>query len=41
MSATQVEALEEVERCFVHIDFQIREEPEHKVRRPHYHAVGI
>ena len=31
MFPQQVEALDEVERCFVHVDFQIREEPEHKV----------
>lgn len=26
----QVEAIEDVERCFVHVDFQTRDEPEHK-----------
>ncbi len=29
----QVEALEDVERCFVHVDYQTRDEPEHKVER--------
>ena len=28
----QVEGLEEVERAFVHVDYALRAEPEHKVR---------
>ncbi len=28
-----MEALEDVERCFVHVDYQTRDEPEHKVER--------
>ena len=30
---TQIEALEDVERAFVHVDYQQRDEPEHKVER--------
>lgn len=29
----KIEALEDVERCFVHVDYQTRDEPEHKVER--------
>lgn len=29
----QIEALDDVERCFVHVDYQTRDEPEHKVER--------
>ena len=29
----QVEALDEVERAFVHVDYETRDEPEHKVER--------
>ena len=29
----QVEALAEVERAFVHVDYETRDEPEHKVER--------
>lgn len=29
----QVEGLEEVERAFVHVDYALRAEPEHKVSR--------
>lgn len=29
----QVEALDEVERVFVHVDYEQRDEPEHKVER--------
>ena len=29
----QVEALDEVERAFVHVDYKCRDEPEHKVER--------
>ena len=29
---TQIEELEEVERAFVHVDYQSRDAPEHKVR---------
>ena len=32
--ALQVEAFEEVERAFVHVDYQARNEPEHKVMAP-------
>lgn len=31
----QVEGLEEVERAFVHVDYALRAEPEHKVTRFH------
>lgn len=30
---TQIEELEEVERAFVHVDYQQRDAPEHKVER--------
>ena len=30
---SQVEALDEVERAFVHVDYKQRDEPEHKVER--------
>jgi hypothetical protein len=30
----QLEAFEEVERAFVHVDYERREEPEHKVQTP-------
>lgn len=29
----KIEALEEVERCFVHIDYQNRDTPEHRTER--------
>mmetsp|Transcript_1565 Transcript_1565/g.4635 ORF Transcript_1565/g.4635 Transcript_1565/m.4635 type:complete len:426 (+) Transcript_1565:354-1631(+) len=29
----KIEALDDVERCFVHVDYQTRDEPEHKVER--------
>jgi len=29
----QIEALEEVERAFVHVDYEMRDLPEHKVER--------
>lgn len=32
-AALQLEALEEVERAFVHVDYSKRDEPEHKVER--------
>ena len=30
----QVEGFDEVERAFVHVDYERREEPEHKVTGP-------
>jgi len=32
MCPWQVESFDEVERAFVHVDYEEREEPEHKVR---------
>ena len=32
-SRSQIEALEDVERAFVHVDYRARDTPEHKVER--------
>lgn len=40
-SLLQLEALDQVERAFVHVDYQRRHLPEHKVRAPWYNRLWL